>query len=310
MLNNMTIKIFLIKALKCFTPYGLIKLRRVLKMGRRPRTKEGLIVQYFRKRKNEIVDEETAQVIRFFQKNSFEMLPYEFVRKRHIIKGDSYFDTDTNMWYIIHENKKMYFPRSWEAGRCERYYDTLLIEQDSNSPHRYETPDFHVESGDIVADMGAAEGIFGLTNIEKVRKLYLFECNNEWIEALKKTFEPWNEKVCIINKYISNTTCENDITLDDFSAGIELPINFIKADIEGAEVQLLQGGTRILSSQKDLRMLLCTYHRQNDADNIKQILLDNGFLTEFTKGYMIFSSDSDLAEPYLRRALIRAKKKD
>jgi len=50
---------------------------------------------------------------------------------------------------------------------------------------------------------------------------------------------PWKEKVVIVNKFISNTTEDNHITLDDFLAGNK--IDFIKADIEGAERKLLKG---------------------------------------------------------------------
>jgi hypothetical protein len=55
-------------------------------------------------------------------------------------------------------------------------------------------------------------------------------------------------------------------------------------------------------------MVLCAYHKQNDADELKKILTDNGFETEFSKRYMVFVCDKELAEPYTRKGLIRAKK--
>jgi hypothetical protein len=210
------------------------------------------------------------------------------------------------MKYVFHYGKKMYFPKTWNDDSICDYYNGLLIEQDINSPHRYETPDFCVKDGDVIADIGAAEGIWALTYAEKAAKIYLFECEAQWIKALEKTFEPWKEKVVMINKYISNVTDENKITLDEFLCGRS--INFIKADIEGAEIQLLEGAKDVLTKQNNLKLLLCAYHRKNDDVLLKQYLEKYGFQTEYSNGYMLFIPDPDLDEPYIRRGLIRAKK--
>jgi hypothetical protein len=83
---------------------------------------------------------------------------------------------------------------------------------------------------------------------------------------------------------------------------------FIKADIEGAELQLLEGCRRVLATEKNLRMVLCTYHRHNHAEEAEKILTGNGFRTEFSKGYMLFWHDREFRPPYLRRGVIRAFK--
>ncbi|GHT89349.1 hypothetical protein FACS1894137_18420 [Spirochaetia bacterium] len=120
------------------------------------------------------------------------------------------------MNYVLHENKRLYFPREFDDKKARLYYYQLLTEQDQDSPHRYETSEFHVQDGDCIADIGSAEGIFALKNVERADKIYLFECDEKWIEALEKTFAPWNEKVVIVNKYVCDTTCNEFITLDDF----------------------------------------------------------------------------------------------
>lgn len=51
----------------------------------------------------------------------------------------------------------------------------------------------------IVADIGTAEGIFALNIIHSVKKVYLFECDPEWIIPLEKTFAPWINKIEIVN---------------------------------------------------------------------------------------------------------------
>jgi hypothetical protein len=74
------------------------------------------------------------------------------------------------------------------------------------------------------------------------------------------------------------------------------------------ELQVLNGMEKVLSVQKNIKIAVCTYHRKHDAEEMNNILLTNGFHTEFSKGYMIFPNDNELTEPYLRKGLIRAKK--
>lgn len=121
------------------------------------------------------------------------------------------------------------------------------------------------------------------------------------------TFAPWKEKVVIVNKYVSDINNEHSITLDDSLNGGEL--NFVKADIEGAEVKLLKGLCHTIPAQNNLRMALCTYHRENDAAELQQALSESGFATAFSKRYVTFIYDKNLSPPYLRRGVIRASKK-
>jgi predicted RNA methylase len=52
---------------------------------------------------------------------------------------------------------------------------------------RYTTSVFN-QADDVVADLGAAEGNFSLSIINKVKKIYIFEYDKEWVEALKAPF--------------------------------------------------------------------------------------------------------------------------
>ena len=150
-----------------------------------------------------------------------------------------------------------------------------------------------------------AEGIWALTYAEKAARIYLFECDSMWFEALHKTFEPWKEKVFFVNKFVSDTNDDGKVTLDEFFKDKE--INFIKADIKGSEIQMLKGAKSILSRIDNLSLLLCAYHGHDHAEIIKAILEKNGFETEFSNRYMLII-DNDLREPYIRRGIIRARK--
>jgi len=265
------------------------------------------IRNYFLQLDKQNQSEEIKEIINFFQKNSFSIFPYEFIHKYKLPKV--LYDNDCRMHYILHKGKKLYMPSEWNENQCANYYKGLCIEQDVDSPHRYEVENYMVKEGDVIVDIGTAEGIWALENAEKASKIYLFECEEKWIEALQRTFEPYNEKIEIVNKFISNVTEENEVTFDDFFNGHK--INFVKADIEGTERKFLQEAKNILQNQNDIKLLLCTYHRENDEITLKEILENYGFSTEYSKGYMIYSLysyDRICKEPYIRRGLIRAKK--
>ena len=263
------------------------------------------IIHFLRTELKSHKDSEKKNILHFLKRNRYIVLPYRFVKKYDREDVRVYAD-DTNMKYVLHANKRMYFPRDWTEQRVQGYYSWLSAEQDVDSPHHYETPGFHVRAEDIVADIGAAEGIFALSVVEKVKKVYLFECATAWSEALERTFEPWKEKVTIVNRYVSDSTDNTSITLDEFLNGSQ--IDFIKADIEGAEIKLLAGAKETLARERNLRLVLCTYHRENDQRDLERALTESGFQTEFSKGFMIYIYDKKLGPPYLRRALIRATK--
>jgi hypothetical protein len=292
------------------TPYGIIEYRNKKEEAEKKATrkhrwcKKQEIVNYFRNLDNINHDSEILEVINYLQNNPFSVFPYDFTKQYITDNIEVFTDTKYNMMYILHENKRMYFPKGWEEENIQNYYNRLLIEQDINSPHRYESDTVHVNNGDIIADIGAAEGIFALSNIEKAKKVYLFECDSGWIEALEKTFESWKEKIVIVNKFVSDHTKGDYITLDDYLNGNE--INFIKADIEGDETRLLQGIQKTFANAKKLQMVLCAYHKEKDAEELQKELTAKNFKTEFSNRYMLFIYDSELRKPYMRRGIIRA----
>jgi len=250
-------------------------------------------------------DQEKKEIIDYLKKNSLSVFPYNFTKKYNPNDVTVYTDNVCGLKYIIQDNKKLYFKKKWDENKIKNYYNSLRLEQDIDSPHRYEAGDFHVNEGDIVVDAGVAEGNFALSVVEKVKKIYLFDADDEWIEALKETFAPWKEKVEIICKYVSDNNDNKSIALDTVFE--KRKIDFIKADIEGDEIALIKGCKNILLNTEKLKIVMCTYHNQDDSKKIKNELEDFGFTTEFSKGYMIFIYDK-LSAPFLRKGIIRGQK--
>jgi len=244
---------------------------------------------------------EYEKILNYLFKNPITMLPYDFYNKYNY--NDIVVFNDNGNKYVLYENKRMYFPKIWENERIQKYYNGIIYEQDIDSPHRYESDIVHVNPGDVVVDIGASEGFFALSVIESAKKVYLFECDEIWNDAQKMTFEPYKDKVVIVNKFVSDNTNDNNITLDQFFD--EQEVNFIKADIEGAEIKALNGCYNLFKTNKNIKVAFCTYHNKNDAEEIKQILIKNNFQIEFSKGYIISVWEESFN---LRKGVIRAYK--
>ena len=110
------------------------------------------------------------------------------------------YDKEAGMYYVLWNHKKMYYPSAYDKSSVAAAFNFTRLEQDISSPHRYLNKDFDVQEGDIVIEAGVAEGNFSLDVVEKAKKIYLIECEHTWVETLRKTFEPWKEKVVIIEK--------------------------------------------------------------------------------------------------------------
>lgn len=265
------------------------------------------ILNYFATLSAENITAEQQEVLQYLGSNPATLFPYEFIKKYKDSDVQVFVDNEKRMNYVLLDSKKLYFKRGSTVEEAQHLFSTLMLVQDLASPHRYLTDEFNVEPDDIVADIGSAEGDFSLQIVDKVKKLYIFETDPELIEALTVTFEPWKDKVEIVNKYVSNKSTDNCVTLDDFFREREKP-SFIKIDVEGAEYDLLQGAKETLTARNKTKVVIATYHRYNDEVIINEELAKHGFVTSFSKGYMLSIWDDVLKEPYLRRALIRATK--
>lgn len=221
-----------------------------------------------------------------------------------------FWDQEYNMPYIMFKGRRLYYPRSYggffydEEGTCLLGYREE--EQAQGSPHRYLTESIDFAEGDIVVDAGAMEGDFALEHIDKIEKLYIFECNPEWVKALKMTYKDYMDKVIIIPKMLGDHVDENMTTLKE--AIPDGRVDFIKMDIEGAEVGALQAAKELLL-KNNVKCSICTYHREKDAARLEKFFNDIGYQTSFSNGHMIFYIDPEIFSTLdFRKGVIYAKK--
>jgi hypothetical protein len=203
----------------------------------------------------------------------------------------------------------MYFKRKMNKIEIQYYYQGLLKEQHELSPHKYLSNSFDTKPDSIIVDVGVAEGIFSLSKIEDAKFIYMFEPDQEWLEAVKYTFSPWKSKIKIISKFISNKTDSNSLTLDDFFFVNNIDFDFLKVDVDGAELELLNGASNILNSKKDIKIAICTYQNQQDERLFLDLLANKNFECETTPGFMLFHYDKNFNPPFFRRGLLRVKRK-
>ena len=251
---------------------------------------------------------EIESVLNYLRNNEMAVFPYDFQNEYIANKVEVFKDREKGLRYVIHEGKRLYFKRRWGKQKIQNLFNLLSKEQDIRSPHRYLTEQFNFEVGEVLVDVGVAEGNFALSVVEKASRLLLFEADREWIEPLNATFEPWKDKVVIVNKFVGDITNSTNTTIDDFISPDETPM-FLKIDVEGAESRLLKGCKRILSGQKLLKVAVCTYHKQDDENQFDALLSHYGFKTSCSEGFMLFFYDKKMKAPYFRRGLIRAEKK-
>jgi hypothetical protein len=253
-------------------------------------------------------DREIKEVCNYYKKGGRSVFPYNIEEAFDYKKTEVYFDEKLDLHYVLHNNKKLYFPSNFSIERIKKLYGGLVIEQYEKSPHRYTNNDFWVQDGDILIDVGCADALFSLDQIEKVKRLILFENQDFWIEALHATFKPWENKVVIVNKFVDDHIDDDSTTLDHYLSGIIQDEEcFIKIDVEGNELKVLNGAASFLRRAAMVKIAIASYHYQNDFEILTEWLQKLKYKTTHTRGYILFYFYKNLKPPYLRRCIIQAK---
>lgn len=166
----------------------------------------------------------------------------------------------------------------------------------------YEQFGITVNTDDVIIDAGANIGLFSIYSIAKgAAKAYAFEPMEENVKIIKKaiTINSYEDRIIIVKKGLSNETGTaniniskdlsassivfnrkdsvsetiNIITIDDFMAQNNIKkLDFIKADIEGAERLMLEGAQKTLKKHKP-KLALCTYHLPDDKKVMTELIL-------------------------------------
>lgn len=163
--------------------------------------------------------------------------------------------------------------------------------------HFYEIHETHVHEGDIVLDCGAAEGLFGMSVLGRARQVYFIEPHPAFIASLHRT--TYGKSHCIIipcaldsssgtarltdDSISSQVASEGKYevktdTIDNLFLSQNIRVDYIKADVEGKETELLQGAKQTIERYHP-RIAVTTYHDGQDPREILSLALS--FVPEY-----------------------------
>lgn len=157
-----------------------------------------------------------------------------------------------------------------------------------------------INKGDIVIDAGASTGIFSALASNLGAKVFSFEPVQDVLHHLKitanlnsdinvvplalhnfkgeieiqKDKEDLRASSLIISRKDCSTEIINTITLDEWVKENKLTkIDFIKADIEGAERYMLQGSKWVLKHFAP-KLAISAYHLEDDIEVLSQLIIE------------------------------------
>ena len=157
--------------------------------------------------------------------------------------------------------------------------------------HYYEIPQTRVSAEDIVADCGAAEGLFALVVHPRCRQLYLIEPLQKFVDSLGKTFKEVRNvdilPVAISDQEFTATMNSHDIssslsmdgageevqvtTLDKLFFDRGIPVTYLKMDLEGYDYKALLGARNLIQKHRP-KIAITTYHDKDHAMLIQRFL--------------------------------------
>lgn len=259
------------------------------------------------KRYQNTSDIEIKQTLNYISKNKISVFN-QFIKASYTY-DEVKWDRHVNLPYIDFttiegKDVPMYFPSDYGFFKKgdKMYVENVMWEQSLGSPHLYVKKDHDVKDGDCIIDAGVCEGNFALKYIDIASHIYLFEMDPIWKIPLKYTFRNYEKKITFIDKAISNKTSKTTCRIDDIISNHK--IDFIKMDIEGAELLAVQGANDTFC-KNDLRASICCYHRHGDEGKIRLQLEEYGYSTSVSEGYMLFLySDDTWKMGDLRRGIV------
>ncbi len=231
---------------------------------------------------------------------------------------------------------RVYWPREYDLQPLFAVWKETL----PGHPHDY-FQFYEPRPGDVVFDVGACEGFFGLRVAERGGRVRLFEPAPRLAEALSRTFAPWiasgAARVERLALGDAPGTCDFEVrdgsavsgqlrdnrgsareesegtdrgsrftvtveTLDRFVRDRRIDrLDLVKMDVEGAEFRVLHGAGRTL---RDLRpdLLICTYHAPEDYRRAEEELVPLGYRLRHSRVVHIRHGE----RPHYRYALVHA----
>lgn len=203
-------------------------------------------------------------------------LPFKYLGKRKLISI-----TEDNEYFCATFQgfpQPIFWPKKFPISSLYQVATELLYKNWWN----YEIAETAIKPLDCVLDCGAAEGAYSLQIASRCKKVYAIEPNSHFVNAMKKTFQniPNIEilpigvgdkkgQLKLSNDGIMSQINSNDgvvvevDSVDNLFYHKNIKVDLIKADLEGFEVNMLQGAEMTIKKWQP-RLSITTYHFRDD----------------------------------------------
>ena len=207
-----------------------------------------------------------------------------------------------DLWILVYRGLRLFAPK--EKNLPPRYLSTIYRE--------YCKDGFEAERDNVVLDVGASMGWFTIpatlkvggtgmviavepeptnlaflkVNVSKLDNVLLVEkCVWNRKGKIKLFAGPTTLTHSVIRPHFkSNYVWVQADTLDNIVSELGVDkVDFIKIDVEGAELEVLEGAERVLKNAK--RVAVAAYHARGEKQTwpeVKRVLEQKGFKTEIT----------------------------
>jgi FkbM family methyltransferase len=185
-------------------------------------------------------------------------------------------------------DRPLYCPKDTDLNQLFMVLTELL---DPTDWHYYEVPETTVAADDVVVDCGAAEGLFSLRVAPRCKQVLAIEPVPKFVAAMRKTFadvpnveivpfgisdKPGRSRIEMqgFSSVVDGVTSGEEIeltTLDALVAERNIPVTYLKADLEGFEMKMLEGARQTIAGNLP-KIAITTYHRAGDAAAITSFL--------------------------------------
>ena len=183
-------------------------------------------------------------------------------------------------------------PRKELSALWQEVFNTPVLD-----PHSYEFPEGLIKNGDVAIDAGACEGFFTHYALGRGTRVLAFEPLPILKQGLEKTFaseiaagkvklfanllgaesrmsgitsDP--EMLCLSAEDENGEKCEMT-SFDDWMEKNQIDkVDFIKMDIEGAEIDAFRGAEKLIRRFKP-RLAIAVYHEYENANLVRDLIL-------------------------------------
>ncbi len=229
-----------------------------------------------------------SELVRFLLKPKVDAVAGRYVKG--INRQGDFFEVSFNTTPEI-----LFWPGTFPASGINQVVAETF---DKDDWHYYQKEHTVVDAGEVLVDVGAAEGLLSLVVAHRCQKVILIEPNRQFAAALRKSFQPYSAKVRVHQLAVADAagemnfddnSLEGKIGAGKHGARIEVTtvdellknednITYLKADLEGYEESMLKGAKQTITRFKP-KMAITTYHTENKADDIVRLV--KSFVPEY-----------------------------